>query len=291
MPRRTASALPELRDKWTKRKRRASTACNRSRTPSVPSVLPSLRNRNSIAGCDAREFLKPNRIEPVGFVVTRYDDDGSRHRTSLSDERRCWPGHGAGTAKVNLGKLLLPRFARSGKVNRRHMRQSSVAGHLLLRGVLRPRGNWGRIICRNRASGFCYHSQRRCSVQSEKPITKTAGAKRLATEELNAPIFELDDRHPAKRFLEAFIDCLANCVGRHHDWNGQTPIEQEWKSSIDGRVWTFSGFAHAFLSFDIVLDGFLENAPSLTSSETWAAKRLPLLRLMMNECATGAAKR
>ena len=26
-----------------------------------------------------RKFLKPNRIQPVGFVVARYDDNGSRH--------------------------------------------------------------------------------------------------------------------------------------------------------------------------------------------------------------------
>ncbi len=110
----------------------------------------------------------------------------------------------------------------------------------------------------------------------------------MRTEELNKPIFELDDSHPAKQFLQAFIDCLGNCVGRELGLDGETSIDHAWISSTDGRVWRFSGFAYAFLSFDIVLDGFLENAPYLTSSETWAAERLPLLRTMMNECAQAA---
>lgn len=107
-------------------------------------------------------------------------------------------------------------------------------------------------------------------------------------EETNGPVFELGDEHPEKKFLLAFIDCLAECVGRHYDFDGQIPIEQEWKSDTDGRVWTFSGFIYAFLSFDIVLDGFLENTPYLTASETGAVEELPLLRSMMNECAQAA---
>ena len=110
----------------------------------------------------------------------------------------------------------------------------------------------------------------------------------MRTEELNEPIFDLDDSHPAKRFLEAFVDCLANCVTRELGLDGRRPIDQEWKSASDGRTWTFSGFAYAFLSFDIVLDGFLTNAASLMPSEVWAAERLPLLRSMVNECAQAA---
>ena len=110
----------------------------------------------------------------------------------------------------------------------------------------------------------------------------------MGIEDENGPVLELDRSHPARRFLEAFIDCLSNCVGRHYGFDGQIPIDQEWTSSTDGRKWTFSGFAYAFLSFDIVLDGFLQGVPHLTESEAAATEELPKLRLMMDECAQAA---
>ena len=105
---------------------------------------------------------------------------------------------------------------------------------------------------------------------------------------MNGPVLELDDAHPAKRFLIAFMDCRMNCAGRELDFGDQTPIDQAWQSAIDGRTWTFSGFIYAVICFDIVLDGFLENAPGLTESEVCAADQLPELRLMMEECAAAA---
>ena len=107
-------------------------------------------------------------------------------------------------------------------------------------------------------------------------------------ESMNRPVLALDDAHPAKKFLRAFIDCKENCVGRHHDWTGEKPIEQEWKSATDGRIWAFSAFAYMFLSFDIELDGFLENTPYPTESEAVAAQQLPILRALMDECAQAA---
>lgn len=107
-------------------------------------------------------------------------------------------------------------------------------------------------------------------------------------EELNRPVMKLDDAHPAKKFLNAFIECRSDCVGRHHDWTEQTPIEQEWTSAADGRRWTFSGFAYSFISFDIVLDGFNENARELTASELAAIDEVPRLRALMHECAAAA---
>jgi len=110
----------------------------------------------------------------------------------------------------------------------------------------------------------------------------------MRTEELNEPIFDLDDSHPAKRFLDAFIECKSDCVGRQYDFEGQSPIEQRWRSASDGRPWTFSGFAYGYLSRDIVLDGFLDNIPYLTESETADAEQLPAMRTLMNECADAA---
>ena len=66
------------------------------------------------------------------------------------------------------------------------------------------------------------------------------------------------------------------------------PIDQAWTSASDGRVWTFSGFIYSFICFDIELDGFLQGAANLTPSEIAAARELPRLRSMMNECAEAA---
>jgi hypothetical protein len=107
-------------------------------------------------------------------------------------------------------------------------------------------------------------------------------------EHMNRPVLLLDDAHPAKRFLIAFMDCRANCVGRELGSDEDRPIDQAWESTSDGKTWTFSEFAYKILSFDIELDGFLQNAPSPTPSEILAAENLPLFRSMMHECADAA---
>jgi len=107
-------------------------------------------------------------------------------------------------------------------------------------------------------------------------------------ERLNRPVFKLDDAHPARRFLSAFIDCRTDCVGRELDPPGQVPIDQEWKSPSDGRVWTFSAFAYGFLSFDLELDGFITGAPYWTASEKWAQENLPRFHSLMDECGHAA---
>ncbi len=108
-------------------------------------------------------------------------------------------------------------------------------------------------------------------------------------ESMNRPVLELDDAHPAKRFLSAFMDCRMNCSERELEIGDQTPIDQAWTSASDGRVWTFSGFIYSFICFDIELDGFLQSAPDFTPSEIAASREVPRLRSMMDECA-GAAR-
>lgn len=107
-------------------------------------------------------------------------------------------------------------------------------------------------------------------------------------ESMNRPVLELDDAHPARTFLSAFMDCRMNCSERELEIGYQTPIDQAWTSASDGRVWTFSGFIYAFICFDIELDGFLQSAPNLTPSEIAASRELPRLRSMMDECASAA---
>ena len=89
----------------------------------------------------------------------------------------------------------------------------------------------------------------------------------------NAPILDLDDSHPAKRFLNAFMECRENCAGRELDLGGQDPVDQAWESAIDGSTWRFSDFVYANLCFTIVLEGFLTNAERLTDAEIATRKR------------------
>jgi hypothetical protein len=110
----------------------------------------------------------------------------------------------------------------------------------------------------------------------------------MRVESKNRAVLTLDDSHPAKRFVEAFIDCRMSCAGRELDLGGQVPIDQAWKSATDGRAWTFSGFIYSFICFDIELDGFLQNVSNLTPSEVAASKELPRLRTMINECEEAA---
>jgi hypothetical protein len=107
-------------------------------------------------------------------------------------------------------------------------------------------------------------------------------------ERMNRPVLELNDAHPAKKFLSVFMNCRMNCSERELEIGDQTPLDQAWTSASDGRAWTFSGFIYSFICFDIELDGFLQNIPNLTPSEIEDARQLPRLRSMMNECAVAA---
>lgn len=107
-------------------------------------------------------------------------------------------------------------------------------------------------------------------------------------ESMNRQVLELDDSHPAKKFLSAFMDCRMNCSERELEIGDQMPIDQAWTSAMDGRAWTFSGFIYGFICFDIELDGYLQNATNLTPSEIAAIRELPRLRSMMHECAEAA---
>jgi hypothetical protein len=112
----------------------------------------------------------------------------------------------------------------------------------------------------------------------------------MRIESKNRAVLTLHDSHPARRFVEAFIDCRMSCAGRELDLGGEPPIDQEWMSEADCRAWTFSGFVYAFICFDIELDGFLQNAQALTPSEVSASEELPKLRAMMHECAEAARR-
>jgi hypothetical protein len=108
----------------------------------------------------------------------------------------------------------------------------------------------------------------------------------MRNESLNPCVSALDDSHPAKRFLSAFIECRDNCVGL--ELGPDEPIDQEWESLTDGRVWTFSGFAYTFLSLDLLLDEFHQSIPCPNESNANWPWNLRRVRSLMNECAQAA---
>ncbi len=105
---------------------------------------------------------------------------------------------------------------------------------------------------------------------------------------LNEPLFELDEEHPAREFLEAFIECRRLCIGQELPLPFGNGLDQRWWSSIDNKEWTFSGFAYAYLAVDVVLDGWLSSVPYLTESEKLAIERLPRVIALVTECQDAA---
>lgn len=100
----------------------------------------------------------------------------------------------------------------------------------------------------------------------------------------NRPLITLPKDHPAHAALIAHLACCRECVGREIPWPGHEAeaIDQQWHSTADGRVWSFSGFAYAFLSFDLVLDEWLE--PELPFDAKPTLAHIKKLVSMLDEC-------
>ena len=105
----------------------------------------------------------------------------------------------------------------------------------------------------------------------------------MHVQRLNAPLFGLGEAHPARRFLEAFIECRRACVG--HEFEG---IEQRWWSTLDQRELHFSSYVYQRIAFDVVLDGWLTDLPELTCEEQEVLNSLPAEILRVQECQAAA---
>jgi hypothetical protein len=100
---------------------------------------------------------------------------------------------------------------------------------------------------------------------------------------INKPIFELSAEHPARQFLDAFVQCRLDCVGKELEG-----IDQEWFSELELRNRSFSSFAYEYLSFDIELDGWLQQMKELTESERQSLKMIPHMEMLIQECRSAA---
>jgi hypothetical protein len=101
----------------------------------------------------------------------------------------------------------------------------------------------------------------------------------------NREIFDLPEDHLAHRFLLAFIKCRCDCIGLEASDN---PIDQEWFSQTDGKVWLYSSFAYQYLAFDIILDAWLSHASGRTIGEERWLSLFPRWRALMFECKNAA---
>ncbi len=107
---------------------------------------------------------------------------------------------------------------------------------------------------------------------------------------LNRPLFDLAPTHPAAYALISHANCREQCVGHEIAWPGKESeaFDQEWYSDIEKRVLRFSTFAYEFISYDLVLDGWIERSPGLTESESRILEDAPRLRTLMDECERAA---
>src|SRR5690606_21315736 len=83
----------------------------------------------------------------------------------------------------------------------------------------------------------------------------------------NAPLFKLPLEHPARKFLQTFIECVGTYAGAELPPPYGRDVDQRWWSPTENRFLTFSGFVYEHLCFTVVLDGWLTAAPQLTDSE------------------------
>lgn len=106
----------------------------------------------------------------------------------------------------------------------------------------------------------------------------------------NKPLLKLPALHPARVALNAHLEARIECVGREIPWPGmaEEPIEQRWFSQIDQRNWTFSGFAYSFISFSLILDGWLSKSTNPDPCENAFLSEVSRLRGLLAECEQAA---
>ena len=105
---------------------------------------------------------------------------------------------------------------------------------------------------------------------------------------INEPLLKLPVEHPARRFLESFIECRERCVGLELPPPVGIGVDQLWHSQIEGKSCTYSSFAYSYLAFDIELDGWLTNASHQTEAENAMLSAIPQIHSLAWECRDAA---
>jgi hypothetical protein len=103
---------------------------------------------------------------------------------------------------------------------------------------------------------------------------------------------ELPPDHPAVRTLQVHAEASDLCVGKEINWPHLNiiGIDQKWFSDVDFREWRFSDFAYQFISYDLVLDGWIESALEATEAELGFIEIIPKMRTLLDECEQAACE-
>lgn len=108
----------------------------------------------------------------------------------------------------------------------------------------------------------------------------------------NLPLLnEYGPQHAAVRALQVHAETCDSCVGKEIEWpDGRNrSIDQSWFSARRCRQQSFSAFAYEFLSYDLILDGWLEMANAPTEREIrYLLNDQPLMRTLLDECEEAA---
>jgi len=108
----------------------------------------------------------------------------------------------------------------------------------------------------------------------------------------NYPILtKYPSNHPACELLQAQAEVCDLCVGKEIVWPNaiEESVDQRWYSSARDNEQLFSNFAYEFLSYDLVLDGWLHMSAEATESEVeFLTKDEITMRALLNECETAA---
>jgi hypothetical protein len=81
------------------------------------------------------------------------------------------------------------------------------------------------------------------------------------------------------------------CVGKEIEWQqlANKAVDQSWFSRLRLKEQSFSSLAYEFISYDLVLDGWLELAPEATEAElSFLEEDGPIIRALLNECEEAA---
>lgn len=104
----------------------------------------------------------------------------------------------------------------------------------------------------------------------------------------NYPILKLSEEHPARRALQVHAEACDMCVGKEIAWADKPwikPIEQEWYSETDQKVWWFSSLAYMYLSYELEMHGWLNLSPEPLGIELkFLFEEAPKLRVLLSEC-------
>ena len=108
----------------------------------------------------------------------------------------------------------------------------------------------------------------------------------------NRPILAFPANHPARATLLARLECQRQCAGREIPWPGneESAVDQQWQSSVDGRMWRFSGLVYSFVCFDLILSEWIDHPLHVTDSEKATLKKLPEIHALLNECQAAAMR-